>query len=67
MNRTALCLASVAAEVGAHKTARLVFEKLHELFLPASQRVRVGVATSQTDNGIGGHGSGGVGCSEQAF
>lgn len=39
MARTASCLAVVAGEVGAHKTARLVYEKLHELFLPARQRV----------------------------
>lgn len=41
--RCASCLATVAGEVGAFKTARLVFEKLHELFLPSAKRVRSGL------------------------
>lgn len=39
MVRTAAFLASVAAEVGAYKTARLVYEKMHELYLPGSEKV----------------------------
>ncbi len=37
--RTARCLAQVAGNIKAYKTARLVYDKLHTLYVPHDQRV----------------------------